>query len=80
MKTALWGSIDTVRRVYSAEALAKIEKIAGEKPEVVEGFMPTDAEAVFTTWGMRSFPADELRPVFPDGSNGLYSAIVLSRW
>ena len=74
MKTALWGSIDTVRRVYSAEALAKIEEIAGEKPEVVEGFTPTDAEAVFTTWGMRSFPADELRTVFPDLKYVFYAA------
>ncbi|MBR7078324.1 MAG: hydroxyacid dehydrogenase [Clostridia bacterium] len=74
MKTALWGSIDTVRRVYSAEALAKIEEIAGEKSEVVENFLPTGAEAVFTTWGMRSFPADELRTVFPDLKYVFYAA------
>ncbi|MBR5006203.1 MAG: hypothetical protein IKY07_03840, partial [Clostridia bacterium] len=74
MKTAFWGQPDMLRKVYPEETISKIGLAAGEPASFVEDYSPTDAEVIFTTWGMKSFRHEEIREVFPNLKYIFYAA------
>ncbi|MBO4869972.1 MAG: hydroxyacid dehydrogenase [Clostridia bacterium] len=53
-----------LRRVYTDDTVGKIARLAGDEPEFCDEIRP-DTEAVFTTWGMRSYDADHIQRNFP---------------
>ena len=63
MKTVFSGG-PALRRVYTDVTVSGIAEIAGEDP-VFSDTVPSDTEALFTTWGMRSYTAPYIKENFP---------------
>ena len=63
MKVVFFGG-PMLRRVYTAETVEKIEKTAGEAAVFCDE-IPSDAEAVFSTWGMKSYTEEQIKRDFP---------------
>ncbi len=64
MKAVVMGG-DVVRRVYRADTVEKLAALTGETPEFA-AFGGTDAEALFTTWGMPYCPREKVRELYPN--------------
>ena len=63
MKTVFTGG-PALRRVYAEKTLSRIAELSGAEP-VFADEIPADTEALFTTWGMRSYTADHIKQNFP---------------
>ena len=63
MKTVFTGG-PALRRVYTEKTLSRIAALSGSEP-VFSDVITADAEALFTTWGMRSYTADHIKQNFP---------------
>ena len=72
MKTVFTGG-GMLNRVYSEKTRAEIEKLAGEKPAVSD-IAPCEAEALFTTWGMKSYGEEDIKKLFPNLKYIFYGA------
>ena len=63
MKTVFTGG-PALRRVYAEKTLSRIAELSGSEP-VFSDVITADAEALFTTWGMKSYTADHIKQNFP---------------
>ncbi|MBQ2307373.1 MAG: hydroxyacid dehydrogenase [Clostridia bacterium] len=72
MKAIIMGG-DVVRRVYTKETAGKLAALTGEAP-VFAPFGGTDAEAIFTTWGMPYCPREQVRETYPNLKYIFYGA------
>ena len=72
MKAIIMGG-DVVRRVYTEKTVRRIAELTGERPEFA-AFGGTDAEAIFTTWGMPHCPREKVRELYPDLKYIFYGA------
>ncbi|MBQ1848309.1 MAG: hydroxyacid dehydrogenase [Clostridia bacterium] len=72
MKTVFFGG-NMLYRVYTADTVKRIEKLSGETV-LPEFTAPCEAEALFTTWGMKSYKEDEIKELFPNLKYIFYGA------
>ena len=63
MKTVFSGG-PALKRVYTAQTVERIAALAGETP-VFSQQIPSDAEALFSTWGMGSYSGEYIKTHFP---------------
>lgn len=63
MKVVFYGG-PMIKRVYGAETVGKIGRLAGGDAVFCDA-IPDDAEAVFTTWGMKPYTAEEIERGLP---------------
>ena len=63
MKTVFTGG-QVLHHVYTDDTVRKICEISGSVP-VFSDDIPSDAEVLFTTWGMRSYTNEYIRSNFP---------------
>ena len=72
MKSIFLNDSNQIARVYPPETVAQLQKEAGLDPQVItkaqllaNPALGTDAEFVFSTWGMPAFTEDEIRAYLP---------------
>ena len=72
MKTVFSGG-PALRRVYTDATVGRIAGLAGETP-LFSDVIPADAEALFSTWGMRSYTSGYIKELFPSLKYIFYAA------
>ena len=72
MKTVFSGG-NMLYRVYTADTVKRIERLSGETV-LPEFKTPCEAEALFTTWGMKSYGEEEIKELFPNLKYIFYGA------
>ncbi len=72
MKTVFFGG-EALKRVYTEETVDKISGLSGSRAVFADD-IPSDTEAVFSTWGMKAYTEEQIKTLLPELKYIFYGA------